>query len=130
VLAGTLQDGDHVDVVGSWNVPESDTRHYSRVVLRDLVVLEAPETADTTEKLTDPNSGGYSVMLMLTDAQAQKLWWLAKNGEWTLQLRPTNDAADSPESAESAGSILMDGVNVTRLRTVAAAGTQLAEGGQ
>jgi hypothetical protein len=69
-------------------------------------------------------------MLMLTDAQAQKLWWLAKNGEWTLQLRPTNDAADSPESAESAGSILMDGVNVTRLRTVAAAGTQLAEGGQ
>src|SRR6187402_1730995 len=26
LLAGTLQDGDHVDVVGSWNVPESDTR--------------------------------------------------------------------------------------------------------
>jgi pilus assembly protein CpaB len=130
VLAGTLQDGDNVDVVGSWNFPESDTRHYARVVLRDLLVLEAPNNADTTEKLTDPNSGSYSVMLMLTDAQAQKLWWLKENGTWTLQLRPTNDAADSPESAESAGSLLLDGVNVERLRALASAESLAAEGGQ
>jgi Flp pilus assembly protein CpaB len=129
VLAGTLQDGDHVDVLGSWNVPEDQTRHYSRVVLRDILVLEAPAGAQTTEKLTNPNNGAFSVMLMLTDAQAQKLWWLAQNGTWTLQLRPPNDAADSPESAESAGSILMDGVNVARLRSVTNANT-LLEGGQ
>lgn len=129
VLGGTLQDGDHVDVLGSWNVPESDTRHYSRVVLRDITVLDAPSGAETTEKLTDPNSGSYSVMLMLTDAQAQKLWWIAKNGEWTLQLRPSNDAADSPESAESAGSLLLDGVNVARLRSLVNA-ANLAEGGE
>ena len=48
LLAGTLQDGDHVDVVGSWNVPESDTRHYARVFLRDIVVLNAPDGTDTT----------------------------------------------------------------------------------
>jgi Flp pilus assembly protein CpaB len=100
------------------------------VVLRDLLVLEAPNNADTTEKLTDPNSGSYSVMLMLTDAQAQKLWWLKENGTWTLQLRPTNDAADSPESAESAGSLLLDGVNVERLRALASAESLAAEGGQ
>jgi len=131
MLVGTLQDGDHVDVVGSWNVPESDTRHYSRVVLRDIVVLNAPEGAETSEKLTDPSSGSYSVMLMVTDGQAQKLWWLAKNGEWTLQLRPATDAADSPESAESAGSLLLDGVNVARLRAlVNAANLAEGEGGQ
>jgi pilus assembly protein CpaB len=129
LLAGTLQDGDHVDVVGSWNVPESDTRHYARVILRDITVLNAPAGTDTTTKLTDPNNGAYSVMLMLTDAQAQKLWWVSQNGTWTLQLRPTNDAADSPESAESAGSLLLDGVNVARLRALVNA-ANLAEGGE
>ena len=129
LLAGTLQDGDHVDVVGSWNVPESDTRHYARVILRDITVLKAPAGTDTTTKLTDPNNGAYSVMLMLTDAQAQKLWWVSQNGTWTLQLRPTNDAADSPESAESAGSLLLDGVNVARLRALVNA-ANLAEGGE
>ena len=129
LLAGTLQDGDHVDVVGSWNVPESDTRHYARVFLRDVVVLNAPDSTDTTAKLTDPNNGAYSVMLMLTDSQAQKLWWVSQNGAWTLQLRPTNDAADSPESAESAGSLLLDGVNVARLRALVSA-ANLAEGGE
>ena len=129
LLAGTLQDGDHVDVVGSWNVPESDTRHYARVILRDIAVLNAPDGTDTTTKLTDPNNGAYSVMLMLTDSQAQKLWWVSQNGAWTLQLRPTNDAADSPESAESAGSLLLDGVNVARLRALVNA-ANLAEGGE
>ena len=129
LLAGTLQDGDHVDVVGSWNVPESDTRHYARVILRDIAVLNAPDGTDTSTKLTDPNNGAYSVMLMLTDAQAQKLWWVSQNGTWTLQLRPTNDAADSPESAESAGSLLLDGVNVARLRALVNA-ANLAEGGE
>lgn len=129
LLAGTLQDGDHVDVVGSWNVPESDTRHYARVILRDIAVLNAPDGTDTTTKLTDPNNGAYSVMLMLTDSQAQKLWWVSQNGTWTLQLRPTNDAADSPESAESAGSLLLDGVNVARLRALVNA-ANLAEGGE
>ena len=129
LLAGTLQDGDHVDVVGSWNVPESDTRHYARVILRDIAVVNAPNGTDTSTKLTDPNNGAYSVMLMLTDAQAQKLWWVSQNGTWTLQLRPTNDAADSPESAESAGSLLLDGVNVARLRALVDA-ANLAEGGE
>jgi Flp pilus assembly protein CpaB len=130
LLAGTLQDGDHVDVVGSWNVPEADTNHFARVVLRDIPVLEAPAGNGAAEKLTDPQSGGFTVMLMVTDAQAQKLWWLAQHGTWTLQLRPPTDAADSPESAENAASILMDGVNVSRLRSVTNASNLLLDGGQ
>ena len=38
-------------------------------------------------------------MLAVTDAQAQKLWWLSQNGEWTLRSARTR-AADSPDSVE------------------------------
>jgi Flp pilus assembly protein CpaB len=110
LLAGTLQDGDHVDVVGSWNVPESETNHVARVILRDILVVEAAKQGPTSDKLTNPNQAGQSVILALTDAQAQKLFWITKNGDWTLQLRPGDDAADSPESAESAMSLLRDGM--------------------
>jgi len=37
LLAGTLQAGDRVDVVGTWNVPESETNHVSRTILRDIL---------------------------------------------------------------------------------------------
>lgn len=128
LLVGTLAAGDRVDVVGSWNVPEEKTNHVSRVVLRDLLVLEASTSADTSEKLTDPQQGGaYSAILALTDAQAQKLFWLTQNGTWSLQLRPTDDAADSPESVASAQSMLFDGIGAARLRTM---NSQLLEGGQ
>jgi Flp pilus assembly protein CpaB len=110
LLAGTLQDGDHVDVIGSWNVPENETNHISRIILRDILVIDAPKKGATSEKLTNPNQAGLSVMLALTDTQAQKLFWITKNGDWSLQLRPIDDAADSPETAESAMSLLRDGM--------------------
>lgn len=110
LLSGTLKAGDHVDVVGSWNVPEEKTRHFSRVVLRDILVLRTSGAQRSSEKLTSPNGSSLFVMLALTDAQAQKLFWLTQNGDWSLQLRPPEDAADSPESAESAESLLRDGL--------------------
>ena len=128
LLAGTLKTGDHVDVVGNWNVPEEKTRHYTRIVLRDLVVLKAPTAAATSEKLTRPGAGGLAVMLALTDAQAEKLFWVAQNGDWTLQLRPTDDAADSPETAESAESLLLDGFKLKQLKAIANAVAQLSNG--
>ena len=128
LLAGTLTAGDRVDVIGSWNVPENETQHYSRVVLRDLLVLEAPEGGISTESVTNPRqNGGFSAMLALTDAQAQKLFWLTQNGTWSLQLRPTSDAADSPEGAESAESLLLDGIGQARFQAMSA---RLLEGGQ
>jgi Flp pilus assembly protein CpaB len=66
-------------------------------------------------------------MLALTDAQAQKLFWLTQNGTWSLQLRPTSDAADSPEGAESAESLLLDGIGQARFQAMSA---RLLEGGQ
>ena len=40
----------------------------------------------------------------------------SKNGDWSLQLRGVADVADSPESLDSSGSLLQDGMNPTQLR--------------
>jgi pilus assembly protein CpaB len=110
LLAGTLKDGDRVDIVGTWNLPEDKTRHFSRVILRDILVLKASGPPKASEKITNPGAGALSVMLALTDAQSQKLFWMTQNGEWALQLRPGEDDADSPESAENAETLLLDGL--------------------
>jgi pilus assembly protein CpaB len=121
LLSGTLREGDKVDVVGTWNHPEIQTNHFARTILRDILVLRGVVTSAATEKITEggPNAPEASVMLALTDAQAQKLFWIMKNGEWSLELRPTDDPADSPESFESSGSLLRDGI----ARRAANAGT-------
>jgi pilus assembly protein CpaB len=110
LLVGTLQTGDRVDVVGTWLFPETSQNHVSRVILRDLLVLHAPETNQLQSKIgNDPNSP-FQVMLAMTDAQAQKFWWIVQNGEWSLQLRPVTDPADTPDSFENSGSLLADGL--------------------
>ena len=50
VLSGALKTGDHVDVVATWSLPEGSSHHVSRVVLRDLLVLAAPDTGPRTWK--------------------------------------------------------------------------------
>jgi pilus assembly protein CpaB len=110
LLAGTLKAGDRVDVLGTWVFPEKTQNHVSRVVLRDLLVLVAPQSNQLQSKIgSNPNSP-FSVMLAMTDAQAQKFWWVVENGEWSLQMRPVNDAADTPDSYENSGSLLADGL--------------------
>lgn len=121
VLAGTLRAGDHVDVVGNLKVDTSggsNSKHYDRVVLRNLLVLRAPTVPDA--KTSDLNTTQkYSVMLAVTDSQASKLLFVVKNsdpnsspdGGWALQLRPVTNGADSPENVESIDSILLDGLS-------------------
>jgi Flp pilus assembly protein CpaB len=123
ILAGTLRAGDHVDVVGNLKVETSggsNSKHYDRVVLRDLLVLRAPTPPDV--KSSDLNSTQkYNVMLAVTDSQASKLLFVVKNadpnsspdGGWALELRPVTNAADSPENVESIDSILLDGLSPT-----------------
>lgn len=116
LLAGTLQAGDRVDVIGTWNVPEDKTNHVSRVFLRDILVLEAAKKAETTSKITDGATGkSLAAKLALTDAQEQKLFWVTVNGEWTLVLRPPTDASDSPEGAETFMTLLSDGIRPSQV---------------
>lgn len=123
LLAGTLRDGDHIDVVASisYRVSDrdangrvSDTRERtaSRVVLRDLTVLQAPVAPSTDSGVNSANQD-YSVVLQVTDTQAETLFYVTKNGEWTLQLRPVRNAKDSDPSVETVESVLGAGLGAT-----------------
>jgi Flp pilus assembly protein CpaB len=101
-------------------VPEPATHHVSRVILRDLLVLQGV-TAAGGAKLTNPNEQ-QALMLALTDSQAQKLLWIQQNGEWSLELRPPTNAADSPESAETAETLLRDGLPASQYARLAGKG--------
>ena len=124
LLAGTLRDGDHVDVVatiayrvsdrdGNGRVADTRERTASRIVLRDLTVLQAP--------IAPASEGGvaatqeHSVILQVTDAQAETLFYVVKNGEWTLQLRPVKNAKDSAPSVETVESVLGAGLGASDL---------------
>lgn len=118
LLVGTLKAGDRVDVVSSIKYKVKDLggaaatdrdRTATRVVLRDLVVLRAPSGSFAADKVGGAVDS-YAVQLKVTDSQAQKLFFVMKNGDWSLQLRPVVDAADSPESVETIESVLGDGL--------------------
>lgn len=128
-LAGTLKDGDHVDVVATFKYHRAgssgDTFFASRVVLRDLDVLRAPAGPAVGSKLTNGLQQDFSVLVAVTDQQAQKLLFtLTQTGSasqgngsgWSLQLRPVVHADDSPESVTTLDSVLRDGLSASQLR--------------
>jgi Flp pilus assembly protein CpaB len=120
LLAGTIQAGDHVDVVGAWETQiggntggTTTTDPVARVILRNVLVLRAP-TGTSEAKVTNPGSGGESVQLRLTDAQTQKILWIQKygadNGEgFHLALRPPSNSLDSSNTVQDGRTMLFDG---------------------
>jgi Flp pilus assembly protein CpaB len=118
LLAGVVREGDHVDVIGNWKYPESGQEHITRVVLRDILVLKGAEAQSLSGPEIAAPEGSLSVLLALTDAQSQKLFFVARNGDWALALRPPEDATDSPEGVETAGTLLFDGLNRNQLRQI------------
>jgi Flp pilus assembly protein CpaB len=102
VLAGTLRDGDHVDVVASLKTPDSQ-RPFGRTVLRDITVVHAPAAPTTT------SSGPVSTTLRVSDAQAQTLFFVTKNGDWSLVLRPAVHSSNSGDFVDSIASIMRAG---------------------
>ena len=81
LLAGTLQEGDRVDVVATINykfvnfgsVPQGTSNEEltaSRVVLRDLLVLRPPKQESTGTKIADgANQGNLSALLAQANRQ-------------------------------------------------------------
>lgn len=112
LLAGTIQAGDHVDVVGTWKV--TDNIIVSRVILRNLLVLRAPTGTGGAASVTSSGAGGESVQLRVTDVQSNKLIWIQKNGvsdgeAYYLTLRAPSNALDSPNVVQDAHQLLFDG---------------------
>jgi Flp pilus assembly protein CpaB len=115
LLAGTLKKGDRIDIVATFKIrfKDDDRDHpVTRTVLRDIEVLRGPGSDPTSGRLGEgrPN-GELSVQLAVTDAQAQKLEFTRKTGEWSLALRPVTDPADSPETVQTVDTVVCDGLN-------------------
>jgi pilus assembly protein CpaB len=106
LLAGTLKEGDHVDVLANWTHPESDGAHVSKVIVRNLLVLKAPEATTANGKLAGA-SDQVSAQLRATDSQLQKVYWARKNGTLSLLLRPPADAQNGPRSVDTSHSLFL-----------------------
>jgi pilus assembly protein CpaB len=115
LLAGTLHAGDHVDIVGTWDVQGNDATtsatdsRVARVFIRDVLVLATSGTAKGT---AISGGAGGSVQLRLTDAQSQRMQWMVSNGKWRLEIRPQADAKDSPRTHDDGNTLLKDGVGI------------------
>ncbi len=107
-LAGTLKNGDYVDVVGNWTIPDGSSHHVTRVVLRNILVLKAADGVAASAKLAGQENAS-AVQLRVTDAQALKLQYMFHNGDWWLILRPPVKSADSPNTFEDDRLMLRDG---------------------
>ena len=106
LLAGTLQTGDRVDVVANLKINPDKNVHGTRIVLRDLAVIGLPSESATAAVTSDEKS----VILAVSDTQVQRLFYVMKNADWMLQLRPVVDPADSAERVETLNSVLTRGL--------------------
>jgi Flp pilus assembly protein CpaB len=106
LLVGTLRPGDRVDVVSVFKPGSVSADPKATVALRKLRVLDTSETDGSTIETEGNKDGNYSVLLALTDEQAQTLLYVQQNGEWTLQLRPVKKPKDSKHSVTTSQTVL------------------------
>lgn len=113
LLAGTLKDGDHVDLVANIKTPLSNV---VRDVAQDILVLHTANES-TAQKVSNGSSGGSSVLLAVSDnKEAQKIWYAVENSEgWTLMLRPVAGATTPPIDLEVMKSVINDGASQSEL---------------
>jgi Flp pilus assembly protein CpaB len=124
LLGGVLRAGDHVDVLATFGYTTVASQsagvqsRATRTVLRNIYVLQPSTGTATSSKLSGGAAGNGSVILRLTDSQAQKLDFTVNyavrggdyNPTWRLTLRSPLTSADSPESVTTIGSVLLDGL--------------------
>ncbi|MDQ2982309.1 MAG: Flp pilus assembly protein CpaB [Actinomycetota bacterium] len=122
LLAGTVKDGDHVDLVAALDVKSGtsgDSTKMSRVALRDIKVLKAPQDPAIGSKLTGGLDQKFTALLAVTDNQAQKIQLILATtnsgstgggSDWHFQLRPVVHPADSPDHVDSVRTVLLDGI--------------------
>ena len=55
------------------------------------------------------SAGGTSAVVAVTDTQVQRLFFVLKNADWTLELRPVVGAADSSERIDTLNTVLQAG---------------------
>lgn len=108
MLAGIVQEGDHVDVVATAKYHFKDiARATSRVVLRNLLVMKPAEDAKQASVGGAPTT---TSTLVMTDRQAQTMGWAEKQATWFFVLRPTNKPLNSSPTVETLFTLLGRGL--------------------
>jgi Flp pilus assembly protein CpaB len=105
LLVGTLVPGDRVDVVASLKDPKDSTGLKSSVVLRNLRVLQTQD-GDGGAKISQSDTQQDAVILAVTDEQSQRMFFVMKNGDWSLQLRAVKKPKDSNRSTATYQTVL------------------------
>ena len=108
ILAGTLQAGDHVDLVANLRNDPSVQQPETKIVLHDLTVLQA--SAQSAVVSASAGSTTAFVILAVTDTQVERLFYVLKNADWTFELRPALGATNGPARIESGSTILHGGI--------------------
>jgi len=108
MLSGTLSDGDRIDVVITSKYKVNDlARTISRVVLRNLLVLKAPQGTAAASVGGAPTT---TATLVMTDREAQKMAWGMKFGAWLFILRPTNKPHNNSPTIDTFSSVFGAGL--------------------
>jgi Flp pilus assembly protein CpaB len=95
-LIGDVHAGDHVDVLGGFNVqPVNDSRTHPvlKTMMQNVLVLDAP---DKVASGVGSGGQGQRVVLRMTDQQSAQLAFASDNGKVWLLLRPATGAQVSP----------------------------------
>lgn len=106
LLGGTLKAGDHVDLLANLRIDPNSNNYATKIVVRNIPVLSSPDETVTSKVASAGGQGQESVILELSDAQSQKLFFAVKNGDWTLALRPVIAAADNHTHADTVLTVL------------------------
>jgi Flp pilus assembly protein CpaB len=116
LLEGTLEAGDRVDVVATARYRVGSIyRTTSRVVLQNLLVLEAPDPEKVQSAQSDEK---FVAKLVMTDSQTKTMGWAMRMSTWFLALRPTSTPSNSKPSLETLHSFLDRGIPSSRADAV------------
>jgi Flp pilus assembly protein CpaB len=112
ILGGTLHAGDHVDLVGTFQVPGAADKEQwvSRIIVRDIEVLA-----------TDGDGAGStppSTILAVPDSVVPKINFTLQAGDLYLVLRPDQGASDSTDLVADTCRVLVDGLNAAQRRSI------------
>jgi Flp pilus assembly protein CpaB len=115
LLAGTLKEGDHVDVIANLKTGDCNTCFAVRDVARNVLVLHAPSGLTAESKVS---STSLSTILGVSDRkEAQKIWYAVENSAgWSLQLRPVANATEPQIAVEGIHSLLEDSSPANNLK--------------
>ena len=132
VLGGTLQAGDHVDIVWEGTIQPTSTQStyaavtVSRIIMRDVPVLSTGSSGVASTALaTDSGSGGgnngqggNAVILGVPDTEAPFFVQAYSTGQIWFLLRPKTGGQNGPSTIATSCQMLVAGATRAQIRQI------------